>query len=35
MGDKHHTLAALLLGKRPGTHCVGWVGFRGWSRQAW
>lgn len=27
MGDKHHTLAALLLGKRPNTHCAGWVGF--------
>jgi hypothetical protein len=29
VGGQHHSLAALPLGKRPGTHCTGgWVGLR-------
>jgi len=29
VGGQHHTLAALRLGKGPGTHCTGgWVGPR-------
>jgi len=30
VGGRHHTSAALCLGQRPSTHCVGgWVGRRG------
>ena len=29
VGSQRHTLAALSMGKRPGTHCIGgWVGHR-------
>jgi len=29
VGGQHYALAALPLGKRPGTHCIGgWVGPR-------
>ena len=36
VGGQRYAPAALLPGKRPGTHCIGsWVGPQGWSGRVW